>query len=147
MDDDVHRLVGGQRRNACRINAFRVDNRDPRMYANNTQVVDNVQRADGLPKASGRQQERIAPGQNDFPYLRPRPNVVQCRKYFLGGQWLFPLADVLPPKTIAAVDWECLEELEQDAIGVAMDDSLDRTKCFVADRVSVLAGSVLEFEP
>ena len=85
-----------------------------------------------------RQQEGIAAGDDHLPDLRPGADVVERRLELGRRQAVAAGPDLLAAEAEAAIDRAGMARLQQHAIGIAVDDALDRRKPPVADGIRAL---------
>ena len=91
------------------------------------------------PRRRRRQRQRIAAGEDDFPDRRAGADIVERGVERLGRQRGRPArADRLAAEAEAAIDRADVQELQQDAIGIAMHDAGDGAVGGIADRIGAL---------
>ncbi len=95
------------------------------------------ERRDDRAEPARRQHQRIPAAENDLPDLGMGADKVECPGE-LGGRERAPSPDHLATEAETAIDRTDMQRLEQDAIGIAMHDALDRAMGVVADRVGDL---------
>jgi hypothetical protein len=120
----------------------RLDRRHAGVEAHDLDVVDGRQPPAQVAQAARRQHQRVAAGDDHLPDLRVGGDVGE------GGVQLFrrqvgqPLGpDHLAAEAEPAIDRAGVGGFQQHAVGIAVDDPLDRAVGLVADRIAGLAGA------
>jgi hypothetical protein len=94
-----------------------------------------------------REHQGIAAGDDDFPDGRRGPDVIECGRKLCLVEVFAAGPDHLAPEAEAAIHRAGMRRLQQDAVGIAVDDALDRREGIIADRVVALLRSAVEFPP
>ena len=104
-------------------------------------MIDGGEVGHDLGKAARRQHQGIAAGQDDLPYLAVRADIVERGRIGLIRQRaLLARSDHLAAEAEPAIDRADMHELEQHAIGVAVDDAGHGRMDVIADRIGALGG-------
>ena len=133
--DDDGLLPDGERARHRRRHPLGRGDRQAGVPAKGPDVVDRGDRRRRLGDAARRQGQGIAAGQDRLPDRGPRANVVERGGERLRAEPPRARPDALAAEAEAAIDGADRNELDQHAVGIAMDEPLDRTLGVVADRV------------
>src|SRR5690606_21111986 len=126
VDDDIGRLRPAQCLDEVLRNPHRIDDRNAAVDANDPDVIDDLEAVADVGQPSWREDERIAAAQNYFPDLRVGTDIVQRRGQLRLRQRLAAGPDPLAAKAEPAIYRAHMNRLQQDAVGIAVDDALDR---------------------
>ena len=137
---DVDRLAGRlQGRDQLVGDHLRLDGRNAGVEAHHLHVVDPRQPGHHVAQAARRQDEAVAAGDDDLPDVRALGDVGHGGVQRLRRQRAQALGpDHLAAEAEPAVDRAGVVDLQQAAVGIAVDDPLDRRVGEVADRVGGL---------
>src|ERR1700691_5998935 len=98
------------------------------MEPDHAQMRDGVESARDFAQPARRQQERITAGDDDLPDLVPRTDVIE-RGFQLVRRQLLPVpSHLLTAEAEPAIDRAKMRRLQENAIGIAVDDALHRGK-------------------
>ena len=109
-------------------------------------VIDRPEPDHDVADPPRRQGKRIAAGEDHLPDLRPRRDIGERGVQRLRGEiGRTARPDHGAAKAEAAVDRAAVEKLQQRAIGIAVNDPLDRAERRIADRVFALLRARKQF--
>ena len=118
-----------------------IGHRHARVKTDHRDMRDRVERAHDRRDAARRQQKRVAAGDDHLPdfgmlsrYRRRRGRAPP------GASTPSPWPDLLAAEAEAAIDRADQDRLQQDPVGVAVDDAGQRRPALVADRVGPVVG-------
>ena len=120
--------------------ARRLGDRHAGVDADDFDMVDGRKPRHHVLDPARRQHQRIAAGEDDLPDVGTRGDVIDRGVELFRGQWLGARTDHLAAEAEAAVDRADMRELEQHAVGIAMDDAGHGAVRVVADRIGALLG-------
>ena len=116
-----------------------IDDRHARVNADDLDMTDAAELGHHLAQTLGRQHQRIAAGKNDFPDFGALAQIGDRTRQCLVGQHRGAAGPHrLAAEAEAAIDGADIDQLEQRAVGIAMDHALDRTEGLVADGIGAL---------
>ncbi len=147
----MHRHEGGgarrlQRRHQIVGDAAGIGHRHARMPAHHFHMRDFRQAGSDLGDTARAEDERVAAGQDHFPYFRMIRDIGNRRREIIFRQGVFVSgSDHLATETEAAIDRTGRHRLEKHAVGMAMDDAGDAGMGVIADGVGPLLRQRVQF--
>ena len=139
---DEQRVVAAQHRAQLVVDPHRAHHRQPGADPDRLDVRDRAQPTEQVPEPARREQQRIAAREQHVADPWGPRDVVEPGLELGRGRRLVA-ADQPAPVAVAAVDAAAIDDQEQHAIGVLVDDRRCRVVAVLAERIAELLGADL----